>query len=268
MSSRLKFKTCMLTGALALSGLGPLWAADAPVAVVNGTAISARLMDRNVQANVAQGQADSPALRAALKEELIARELMVQEAQKRGLEKAAATQDALLVLRQNLLIDALLGDEFSKQPLTEAELKAEYERQVKLLKANDLQQHQLSVIVLETEADARAVLSELKSGKAFDALAKARSVDASKDKGGDLGWLLSEQITPAISNVVVNLAPGSVSAAPIQVGRFWHVVKLNGKRPYEIPSYQDSVQQLQTAVVQQRRTALLKKLQDAAKITR
>lgn len=268
MNFELKLKTCVLAGVLAVGGGQVALAADAPLAVVNGTSIAASALERAMEPYAAQGQKDNPQLRAALTEELIARELMVQEAQKRGLDKLATTQEALQMLRQNLLIDVLLNDEFSKRPVTPDDLKAEYERQVKLLKANELQQHQLAVIVTESEADARAAMAELKSGKAFDAVAKARSVDASKDKGGDLGWLLPEQITPAISNVVVNLSAGGVSAAPIQVGRLWHVVKLVGKRPYEIPAFQDSQQQLQAAVVQQRRTALLQKLQEAAKIKR
>ena len=110
-------------------------AAGAPVAVVNGVAISARLMEQNVQANVAQGQRDTPELRAALRQELVARELMTQEAQKRGLDKLPATQDALQTLRQNLLIELVLNDEFTKNPITDAELKTEYERQVKALRA-------------------------------------------------------------------------------------------------------------------------------------
>jgi peptidyl-prolyl cis-trans isomerase C len=98
-------------------------------------------MARNIEANVAQGQKDTPELRAALRQEFIARELMVQEAQKRGLDKLPATQDALQGLRQNLMIELLLNDEFTKNPVTEAELKADYERQVKALKsAGDLQQ--------------------------------------------------------------------------------------------------------------------------------
>lgn len=252
-----------VSGAVFFSGVA--LSADAPVAVVNGVSIAARLMDRNVQANVAQGQKDTPELRAALKQELVARELMVQEAQKRGLDKLPASQDALAVMRQNLLIELVLNDEFTKNPIAEAELKDEYERQVKALKAGgDLQQFQISTIVLATEADARSVMTAMRSGQAFDDLAKSRSMDPSKDKGGDLGWFLPDQIAPAISNVVVNLAPGAVSAAPIQVGPYWHVVKLSAKRPYQVPGFDESKNLVQAAVVQKRRAALLKKLNDAA----
>jgi peptidyl-prolyl cis-trans isomerase C len=158
-----------------------------------------------------------------------------------------------------------LNDEFTKNSVTEAELKAEYERQVKaLMSAGDLQQFQISSIVVASDADARSVMTAVRSGQAFDVVAKARSMDPSKDKGGELGWFLPDQIAPAISNVVVNLAPGAVSAAPIQVGPYWHVVKLMAKRPYQVPGFEESKNQLQTAVVQNRRMALLKKLSDAA----
>jgi peptidyl-prolyl cis-trans isomerase C len=251
----------------ALFFCGAAFSADPPVAVVNGVTIPARLMDRNVQANVAQGQKDSPELRAVLKQELVARELMAQEAQKRGLDKLPSTQDALTTLRQNLLIELVLNDEFTKNPITEAEMKAEYDRQVRALKASgDLQQYQVSTIVVASEADARSVMTALRSGQPFATLAKDRSMDPSKDKGGDLGWFLPDQIAPAISNVVVNLAAGAVSAAPIQVGPYWHVVKLNAKRPYQVPSFEESKNLLQAAVVQNRRTALLKKLSDAATV--
>jgi peptidyl-prolyl cis-trans isomerase C len=240
-------------------------ASDAPLTVVNGVVIAASLLERNVQANTANGRKDTPELRAALKQELIARELMTQEAQKRGLDKLPTTQEALQVIRQNFLIELVLNDEFTKNPMTDAELKAEYERQVKLLKASgDLQQFQVFSIVLPSETEARSVMASLKSGQAFDVVAKSKSIDPSKDKGGELGWFLPDQIAPPIANVIVNLLPGNVSAAPIQVGPYWHVIKLVAKRPYQIPNFEDSKKILQATVSQNRRAALLKKLNDAA----
>lgn len=254
-----------LLGATLCTSIFVSHAADAPVAVVNGVAIPASAMARNVQANVLQGQKDTPELRAAIQQELVARELMGQEAQKRGLDKLPVNQEAFQALRQNLLIELLLNDEFSKNPLSDAELKAEYERQVQVLKAGgDLQQLKVSSIVLASEAEARSVMADLGKGQAFEALAMARSLDPSKDKGGDLGWFLPTQLAPAIANVLVNLASGKVSAAPIQVGPFWHVVKWVGKRAYTVPDFDESKSLLQAAVAQKRRIALLKKLSDAA----
>jgi peptidyl-prolyl cis-trans isomerase C len=265
MKNQLQFPLCAFACAFFVWGTGQVLASEANIAVVNGVNIASSLLDRNVQANVAQGQRDTPELRAALKQELVARELMAQEAQKRGLDKLPATQDALTAMRQNLLIELVLNDEFTKNPIAEADLKAEYERQVKALKsAGELHQYQISTIVVSSEADARSVMTSLRADQAFDALAKSRSMDPSKDKGGELGWFLPEQIAPAISNVVVNLAPGAVSAAPIQVGPYWHVVKLTAKRPYQVPGFDESKNLVQAAVVQNRRAVFLKKLSDAA----
>ena len=264
-------KTIFLHGALGLAlttAMSFAWGAEPAVAVVNGTAISARLMERNIKANVAQGQADSPQLRSALREELIARELMVQEAIKRGLDKKAEADDVVYVMRQNFLIDVLMQEEMREHPITETELKAEYDRQVKELANKDAQQYQLAVIVQESEEQARAAMAALKSGQSFESQAKAKSIDPSKERGGVLDWLLTEQMTPAISNVVVNLSTGAVSAAPIQVGPYWHVVKLLGKRAYQVPSFEESRAVLQTTVFQMRRATLLQKLQHAAKIKR
>ena len=159
----------------------------------------------------------------------------------------------------------LLQDELSKSPLGVPDLRQEYERQVRLLSSDDLQQYHVASIVVGSEAEAREVMASLRSGQSFEAQAKARSLDPSKGRGGELGWLLADQITPAISNVVVNLSPGAVSAAPIQVGQYWHVVKVLAKRAYKVPTFEESEEQLRQAVMQNRRLQLLKKLKDDAK---
>ncbi len=249
---------------LCFGSIGLSEAVDAPLAVVNGVSIDARLLENIVKANVAQGQNDTAELRSTIKKELIGRELMAQEAQKRGLDKLQTSLDALLGLKHNLYNELVLNDELSKKPITDVELKAEYDRQVKALSATELQQFQISTIVVNAESEAKEVLVSLRSGKAFEELAKTLSIDPSKDRGGEAGWFLADQMTPAISNVVVNLAPGVLSVAPIQVGKLWYIVKLLAKRPYPIPGFEESKSLVQSAVVQNRRAALLKKLSDTA----
>lgn len=242
-------------------------AAEPSVAVVNGVSIPTSLMERNVQVNVAKGQSDTLFLRSAIKDELIARELMVQEAIRRGLDKRKDSEGDLQVLRQNYLIDVLVQDELIRTPVTEADLKVEYERQAKALKAGEMQQYQLAAIVLESETEARNVMMALRTGQSFESQARAKSLDSSKARGGDLGWLLAEQMTPMISNVVVNLSVGAISAAPIPVGSYWHVVKLQAKRPFKLPTFDESKESVLATVIQGRRMVLLKELQTSAKIT-
>ncbi len=93
-------------------------------------------------------------------------------------------------------------------------------------------------------------------------------MDSSKERGGDLGWLLADQITPVISNVVVNLQADTVSAVPIAVGPYWHVVKLLAKRPFKVPGFFESRELVFAAVMQNRRMAIFKRLESSAKINR
>ena len=112
---------------IALAGLlcGDVWGQNAKSEVnrqesaalvkVNGVAIPERLLDQSIRSAVAQGQKDSAELRTAIKSELVARELLSQEALRRGLDKKPAAQDALNAIRQSLLVDLLVNDELEKK---------------------------------------------------------------------------------------------------------------------------------------------------------
>lgn len=263
-----KIKLKEIAVALVMFGMDFAQSADLTLAIVNGKSISTSALERLLEPYAAQGQKNNPQLRSALIEELIARELLLQESQNRGLEKLSSTQDTLLTFKQNLLIELLLNDEINKFPIKPEEMKAEYDQQVKLINSNKLKQYQLGIISLEKEIDARTVLDEIKSGVDFDILAKKKSLHHSKDLGGDLGWFLPNEMNPAISNVVVNLQIGNVSTVPIQVGEAWYVVRLKATRPYENPRYEESQQQLRAAIIHRRRTELIQKLQKAAVVKR
>ena len=240
---------------------------DVVLVKVNGVTIPERLLDQALQASVAQGQRDSAELRTAIKSELVARELLSQEALRRGLDKKPAAQDALNAIRQSLLVDLLVNDELEKKPLTDADMQTEYNRQIKALaEISDLKQYQLKVILLKTEAEAQEVIAAAKSGRPFELLAKEKSLDPSNQNGGSLGWVLPGQVVPAISNVMVNLTKGSVSVAPIQTSGGWNVIKVEDTRPFVPPGFEESKPQVRAALIQSRRSALLSDLAKAAKI--
>src|SRR5512139_1249244 len=98
------------------------------VAVVNGKPIPKQKVDEFVQALAAQGRPDTPELRAAVREELIARELFVQEAEKKGLTRNADVQRQIDAARQEILIRALIRDHLKNNPPTDAEIQAEYDK--------------------------------------------------------------------------------------------------------------------------------------------
>lgn len=268
-TTKTRLQPVLRTIAIALSAVlfaGQVLAqTKAPVlATVNGAALSDGLLELLVSTNISQGAKDSPALRQMIKDELIGREVLAQEAQRLGLDKQPQAQLQMTLLRQNHLVELLLRDRLAKNPITDEALRADYDRQIKSL--GDVSQYRISHIVLSSEADAREVLARAKKGEPFDKLAREKSIDASKSEGGSLGWLLPNQVMAAISNVMVNLDQGAVAAAPIQTPAGWHVLKVDEKRPFKAPSLEQSKDQIRQGLQQQQNTEFARKLREAAKI--
>lgn len=238
--------------------------ANPPMATVNGIAIPTSLLEQNVRANVAQGQRDTPELRQLLKDELINREILAQEAAKLGLDKTAEAKTQLAQLRQTLMVELLLTDMMKKNPITDVKIKAEYDRRVEALKNE--QQYKVGLIVTSTEDEAKAILARLNKGESFQKIAEQSSIDPSKANGGDVGWVLPAQILPAISNVLVNLKKGSVSVAPIRTQAGWNIIKLEGQRNYQAPGLNEAKNDIRLALAQQQRVDFVKRLREGAKV--
>ena len=235
-----------------------------PLATVNGVKLGTELMDVLVSNALAQGATDSGDLRNQLRNELIAREVLAQEARKLGLDKEPAIK-AQLALQQNaFLSEVLVAKQNEKIKPSEEKLRAEYKRQADLLA--DAEEFQISHIVTATEAEAKAVIKAAKDGAAFDKLASEKSINPSAKGGGNLGWLLMNQINPLLSNVVANMAVGGVTALPIQTQEGWQVLKLVAKRKYKVPTFDESKQQVINAVMANERAEYVQKLVKAAKV--
>ena len=233
-------------------------------AAVNGVVIPQTLLDQNVRVNIAQGQRDTPELRQAIQDELVNREVLAQESARLGLDKTPDAQAQWAQVRQTFMVEILLNDYARRNPLTEAALKTEFDRQITAMK--DEQQYRLSLIVTATEAEAKAVLARLKKGESFAKLASELSLDPSKKNSGEVGWVVAAQILPAISNVMVNLTKGGLSAAPIQTSTGWNIIKLEDKRAFLAPSFDLAKNDIRQMLLQQQRFEYVKTLRDKAKV--
>lgn len=261
-SARLLFLTASMS-VFAAIGLAQTVPASA-IATVNGVPVPQALLEQSVKANLAQGQKDSPELRQIIRDELINREILAQEAARLGLDKTPESQTQWAQLRQNFMVEILLNDQMKRNPLSEAALKAEYDRQVLLWK--DQQQYRLSLIVTATEDEAKAILARLRKGEAFSKVATEKSIDPSKKDGGNVGWVLAAQILPAISNVMVNLTKGALAAAPIQTQSGWNVIKLEETRPFKTPTFEEAQNDVRQMMLQKQRSDYVKTLRDSAKV--
>lgn len=231
---------------------------------VNGTAVPGSLFEQVLANNVAAGAKDSPELRQALLNELLARMVLAQEAAKLGLDKPEPAQHQLSMAREGVLADLLLQKLANDQPVNNDMLQAEYKRQLSLLA--DQEQVLVRNVVLETQAQAKEVLDALKAGASFEKLAQEKSLDGSKRDGGSLGWLLPSQLIQPLANVVVNLNKGALAAAPIATPVGWQVIRLDDKRKFVPPTFEESKPQLLRAVLDQQRGDYVSKLMKSATI--
>jgi peptidyl-prolyl cis-trans isomerase C len=237
-------------------------------ATVNGRPLTNGLLDLNVKAALAQGQKDSPELKNALKDELINRELLTQESIRQGLDKDIDFRDQITQLKQTLMIQAFLENHFQKNPISDAKLREEYDRQRKLIgEGASATQYRLSQILVTTETDAIDLIRRIQKGELFGKMAQEHSIDqASKANGGQLGWVLPGQVVTPVANVMVNLNTGAIANAPIQTQGGWVILKVDNKRPFKFPTFDEAKPQLRQAVVQQYLTETVKKLRETAKI--
>lgn len=226
---------------LALASVFAVQAQDKPtatnerVATVNGKEIPRARADILVRERTQQGMSDSPQLRNAVREELINREVLYQEAERRGILKTADVREQMELARQAVVIRALLTDWQKNQQVDDETLKAEYER----LKAQTpSQEYRARHILVEKEDEAKQIIAKLKKGAKFDELAKASKDAGSREKGGDLGWSVSTTYVKPFADALTGLEKGKMTETPVQSQFGWHVIRLDDVRGTTHPAFE------------------------------
>lgn len=256
------FKPARLLSALLAVAAVPAFAQN--IAVVNGKAIPSSRAESVVKQVVAQGQQpDSPQLREAIKKDLIAREVMMQEAVKRGFDKDATVKAQLENVRQSLVVNALAKEYIAKNPVTEAEMKAEYERFK--AQAGDKEYHVRHILV-GTDAEAKAIIAKLKGGAKFEDLAKGSKDAGTANNGGDLDWATPDSFPKVFSDAFVGLKKGEVASNPVETPNGFHVVKLDDTRATKLPPFDEVKPQIQQAMSQKKLMAYQEAMVKKAKV--
>lgn len=244
------------TLALAFAGVLSLAAtcahsADGPIKV-NGVTIPASRLELIVKGVQAQGQTDSPELRNRIREELITREVLAQEATKKGLDKAADFRTQMDIQRQAALAQAFVQEYLKENPVSEDTVKKEYE--AAKAQTGDKEYKARHVLVKE-EAEAKQIIAQLKKGANFDKIAAEKSEDTgSKGRGGDLDWAPPNRYVKPFADALVKLKKGQLTDTPVQSPFGWHVIRLDDERATKVPPFEEVKaniqQQLQQQVVQ------------------
>jgi peptidyl-prolyl cis-trans isomerase C len=234
------------------------------LAVVNGKPVPSSRVEALKQQVERSGRPVTPEILAQIKEELIAREIFMQEARKRGLDASEDYKAQLELARQSLLIRELFANFQKKNPVTDAEIKAEYD---KFVAANGGKEYRARHILVEKEDEAKALIADIKKGSKFEDLAKKASKDpGSGANGGDLDWAPAASYVPEFSNAMVKLEKGQMTDAPVKSQFGFHVIRVDDVRDAQLPKLDEVKPQITQQLTQSKLGKFQEDLRAKAKV--
>lgn len=248
------------------------------IAIVNGIGIPQARLDFVAKSQLAQSQAqqgqpgqqplqDSPEFRNNVREILITREILYQEAVRRKLDKNADYQTQLDLARQQIILAVLIDDLSKKLMPTEADVRKEYER-VKAENGGETgKQYKSRHILVKEEADAKQIIADLEAGGDFAAIAKERSEDTgTKEQGGELDWSEAEGYVQPFGEALKALKKGERTKEPVKTNYGYHIIELEDVKSVPFPDYDKVKQQIQQQLATKLRDDYIADLRAKAKV--
>jgi peptidyl-prolyl cis-trans isomerase C len=243
-------KTFSALAAAALLGAVSLPALAQNVAIVNGKPVPSSRVDALAAQLNKSGRPVSPDMMGQLKDEVIARELFMQEAVKQGLDATEDYKTQLELTKQTILIRELFANFQKNNPVTDADIKAEYD---KFVAANAGKEYRARHILVEKEEQAKAIIAQLKKGGKFEDIAKKQSKDTgSGANGGDLDWSAPGNYVKEFSQAMVALSKGKLTETPVKSQFGYHVIRLDDVRDAQLPKLDDVKAQIAQQMTQQK----------------
>ena len=261
---------CIASAALASASVCA-YAQSGPVAMtINGSKIYTSQVNEMVSMAVANGAKDSPELRQNVLNDLVVREVITQDIKKTGLLNKDNNALKLKLAQQNNMLELWFVEYFKSRPITEADVKAEYDRQAAVSKEpQNSQQYEVAQIMVATEAEAADIIKQINAGTKFETLAKEKSLEkVSGAQGGVVGWVFPAQLAPPINELIVGLGKGNVARSPVKTNNGWHVIKLDDVRLFVMPAFDQVRNNIAQELVQQRRQEAINSLLKDAKVVK
>lgn len=248
------------------------------VAIVNGVGIPQARLDFIAKSQLAQSQGqpgqpgqqplqDSPEFRNNLREILITREILYQEAVKRKLDKSADYQTQLDLAKQQIILAVLIDDLSKKLTPTEADVRKEYER-VKAERGGEVgKQYKSRHILVKEEADAKHIIADLEAGGDFAAIAKEKSEDTgTKEQGGELDWSEAEGYVQPFGEALKALKKGERTKEPVKTSYGYHIIELEDVKSLPFPEFDQVKPQIQQQLATKIRDDYIADLRTKAKV--
>ncbi len=239
--------TGFIAAALSLVGsmVTPTAVADT-IFTVNGVEVDSTVVDLYFESRLGSSDVQpTPEQRAVLLSELKDIYVLATSARARELAADPELQAQLELQRQGLLAKAAADAFIASVSVSEEEMRAMYDEQVKLAPPLDFKARH---ILVETQGEATDVIAQLDGGANFEELAKEKSTGPSGPNGGDLGWFSPNQMVAPFSNAVQQLEDGQYSPVPVQTQFGWHVILREDSRDSVPPTFDSVRDELQRQV--------------------
>ena len=260
----MKKQLLLATAFASLMALGAQNALAQNLAIVNGKAVPKARLDSLAQQVARSGRPVTPEMQAQLREEVIAREIFMQEAEKLGLSSSDDFKTQMELARQTILIRALFADYQLKNKITDTDLKAEYD---KFAAANGGKEYKARHILVEKEADAKAIIASIKKGGKFEDIAKKQSKDpGSGANGGDLDWANPGSYVAEFTEAMLKLNKGQMTDSPVKTQFGFHIIRVDDIRAAQLPAFEELKPQIAQQLEQQRLAAFQQGLREKAKV--
>jgi peptidyl-prolyl cis-trans isomerase C len=241
-------------------------------AIVNGVPIPQARVDFVAKGQIAQSQGqqqDGPEFRENVREILITREVLYQEAIKRKLDKNADYITQLDLAKQQIILGVLLEDINKTTKPSEADVRKEYDR-VRAESGGDAgKQYKARHILVKEEAEAKQVIADLAKGGDFAKIAQEKTQDpGSKDTGGELDWAEAENYVEPFGNALKSLKKGEISKEPVKTNYGYHVIELQDVRAKTFPEFDAVKAQVEQSLASKARDDFIASLRSKAKVTK
>ena len=234
------------------------------IAVVNGTPIPKARADALIDQLVHQGQQYTPQLQMAVREELVNREILMQEALRRGLPNRPDIKAQIAVAQQTVVLRALIEDFVKNNTPTDAEVTARYNA---LIKDAGGKEYHLHHILVDNEQQAKDLIAKIKAGASFEDLAKQFSKDPGSGKnGGDLDWSDPKAYVPEFADAATHLQKGQMNDTPVHTQFGWHIIRVDDVRNITPPPLEQVRPQIVQQIQQEKLQAFEEGLRKNAKI--
>lgn len=253
-----------LSAAGATTGTTTQVSGPSAVAQVNGKPIERAAFEQALLEQLRMGAQDSPALREAVRRDLVIQAVLAEQGEKAALDKTPAVEQRLAAARRQVLAQAWQQQWVNANPPSDAELEAEYQA---LKTRTGEKEYQIRQVVVRDETAARLVLEQIKAGKSLAEMARTYSIETlGKEEGGLLPWLTPGTLVAPLGEAIGKLAVGQRLPEPVRTASGFHIVELVAERPFSMPPLEQLRPQLIQAVAQRKLARAVQQQVDSARI--